>query len=60
MNGTDSTCDICGCVSVRQNSFSTIDNCVDTVLIFLLAMVYFSILSYNMASVKESRHVKAT
>ena len=35
-------------------------NRVDTVLILLLAMVYSSILIYNIASVKESRHVKAT
>ena len=39
---------------------NTIYNRVDTVLILLLAMVYSSILSYNIASVKESRHVKAT
>ena len=39
---------------------NTIYNRVDTVLILLLAMVYSSILSYNIASVKESRHVKVT
>ena len=39
---------------------NTVYNRVDSVLILLLAMVYSSILSYNIASVKESRHVKAT
>ena len=39
---------------------NAIYNRVDTVLILLLAMIYSSILSYNIASAKESRFIKPT
>ena len=35
-------------------------NCVDTALTLLLAMIYSSILSFDIANIKETRHVKAT